>query len=260
MDHNFLFDIFSDISVSDDFSWKRLSDPDGGEISTTPFDINCRTSLNSSQSEILENEKNNNIMVVDDEGGEISTTPNSPPEFSPAVLLLERKDRKTRGKNITYENMKEKESNKKKGRDLTPIESFIDIAVKENDCQRTGIICYTFYYVICETIFCDYINSKRYELGSKKISRGSIFQKLDKSRYSNQVDHEKQSGRFEIKFLRIDDKRRNKVVLSPEQEEHLKEVKHRHISQYNWTDIRIITNRQQGYLPTSYFYHQKGGK
>jgi hypothetical protein len=102
------------------------------------------------------------------------------------------------------------------------------------------------FVVINEELFYNYVLSSRPP--EYKLDKASLLEKFDKSRPCNRVNPKEKYGRIPIKYLRIDNRKKNPDSVK----RHLAEIK----SQFPKQKIRIISHRDWNYLSTDEFIYE----
>jgi hypothetical protein len=100
--------------------------------------------------------------------------------------------------------------------------------------------------VIDEEKFYHYILASRPE--EYRLDKASLLEKFDKSRPCNRVDPKEKTGRIKIKYLRIDNRKKNPESVKKD----IAEIK----SKYPKHKIRIITHRDWNYLGVDEFIYE----
>jgi hypothetical protein len=105
---------------------------------------------------------------------------------------------------------------------------------------------YPRFVVINEDKFYNYILSSRPE--EYKLDKASLLEKFDKSRPCNRVNPKDRHGKVAIKYLRIDNRKKNPESVKKE----MTNIK----SVYSKQKIRIITHRDWNVLPMEDFIYE----
>jgi hypothetical protein len=135
------------------------------------------------------------------------------------------------------------------------IEEELAKALNENDPDRSGVAPYfnplipsqwPRYVVINEDKFYDYILENRPE--EYKLDKASLLEKFDQSRPCNRVNPKDRTGIVPIKYLRIDNRKKNPEELKSE----ISYIK----SLYSKQKIRIITHRDWKVLDADEFTYE----
>jgi len=145
-------------------------------------------------------------------------------------------------------------SNKKgKKHDSTPVEEYVNLAIKLNRYPITGIVYFPNKFIILnEDQFYAWVRSIK--APEYALSKSSLLEKFDKSRRTNRVNPRENSGKIAIKYLRIDKVSRSGPPIGNIKElEHDLELIQR---QYGANHIRVITHRDWGYIDKEYFYYE----
>lgn len=141
---------------------------------------------------------------------------------------------------------------KKHKHDPTTIEQYIEIALKVNNFENTGIIIKNGIAVYEEEKFFAWVSDRKSECGYS-IKQTSFFEKFDKSRLSNRVDPKKKHG--PIKFLKLE---RNRLNDYPEKvKAQIEELEQIYACNGK---LRFITHRDWDVLPKSLFVYEKDEK
>jgi hypothetical protein len=149
-------------------------------------------------------------------------------------------------------------SNKRgKKHDSTPVEEYVNMAIKLDNYDATGLVYIPHKFIIIhEDKFYYWVTSIKPP--EYALSKSSLFEKFDKSRRTNRVNPRENTGRIPIKFLRIDKLSRNGLQINNIQqiEKDLEEIQ----KHYGTNHIRVITHRDWGYIEPLYFIYEVPAK